>query len=98
NGEDTQMRFGGLDYGTGTTATVNFAESAAFDLNFSDRNAFRSYLKGTPYYSDGTWYQVNQDFSLVKIPSLLDFSNTDVLAYVRNVFTSGVYFVCVFDF
>lgn len=98
NGSDTQMRFGGIDYGTGTTAGFRVAESKTFDLDFADKNAFRAYLKGTPYYTDGTWYQVNQDFSLVKIPNLLDASNPDVLAYIRNVYISGGYFVCVFDF
>ena len=98
NGSDTQMRFGGLDYGTGTTAGFHIDESKAFSLDFADKKAFRAYLKGTPYYADGIWYQVNQDFSLVKIPNLLDASNSDVLTYIRNVYISGGYFVCVFDF
>lgn len=98
NGQNTQMRFGGLDFGGPTLAAWNPAESAAFSLDFADKDAFRCYLKGTPYYSDGQWYQVNSDYSLVKIQSLLDFSNNDVLEYVRNVYTSNGFFVCVFDF
>lgn len=98
NGSDTQMRFGGLSYGSGTEAGIDIAESKQFDLDFADKNAFRAYLKGTPYYTDGLWYQVNSDFTLVAIPTLLDFSNPDVLTYVRNVFIAGGFFVCVFDF
>jgi hypothetical protein len=98
NGADTTVRFGGLNFGSGTTAGIDFNISKAFDLTFADKQAFRCYLKGTPYYVDGQWYQVNSDFSLVKIENLLDLSNTDVLTYVRNVYTSGGYFVCVFNF
>lgn len=98
NGSDTQMRFGGLNYGSGTTAGIDFNISKTFDLTFADTTAFRCYLKGTPYFTTGIWYQVNSDFSLVKIPNLLDFSNTDVLAYIRNVYISGGFFVCVFTF
>lgn len=98
NGEDTTERFGGLNYGKDTTAGIDFNISKDFDLTFADKKGFRAYLKGTPYYTDGVWYQVNQDFSLVKIPDLLDFSNPDVLTFVRNVFISGGYFVCVFTF
>lgn len=98
NGADTQMRFGGLNYGADTTAGIDINESKTFDLTFADRSAFRAYLKGTPYYTDGVWYQVNSDFTLVKITNLLDISNPDVLTYIRNVYISGGYFVCVFDF
>lgn len=101
NGADTTERFGGLNYGKGgsdTTAGIDFNISKDFDLTFADKTAFRCYLKGTPYYTDGKWYQVNQDFSLVAIPDLLDFSNPDVLTFVRNVFISGGFFVCVFTF
>lgn len=101
NGADQTVRFGGLNYGKGgsdTTAGIDFNISKDFNLNFADKDAFRCYLKGTPYYTDGQWYQVNQDFSLVLIPDLLDFSNPDVLTFVRNVFISGGFFVCVFTF
>lgn len=102
NGADTQMRFGGLNYGgtsgAPTEAGIDFNISKDFGLNFADKDAFRCYLKGTPYYTDGQWYQVNQDFSLVALPALLDFSNPDVLTLARNVFISGGFFVCVFTF
>jgi len=97
-GENTQMRFGGLQYGTGTTANIDFNICNDFALNFADKDAFRCYFKGTPYYADGSWYYVNQDFTLVAIPDLLDFTNPDVLTFVRNVYISGGYFVCVFNF
>jgi hypothetical protein len=100
DGANTQMRFGGLNYGPGgsdTAAGIDFTISTNFDLNFADQNAFRCYLKGTPYYDDGLWYQVNSDFSLVQLPALLDFSNPDILTFVRNVFISGGFFVCVFN-
>lgn len=98
NGEDTTERFGGLNYGMNTTAGIDFNISKDFDLTFADKKGFRAYLKGTPYYTDGVWYQVNSDLSLVKIQNLLDFSNPDVLTFIRNVFISGGYFVCVFTF
>lgn len=97
NGSDTEIRFGGLTNG-GSIAIIDFSESKTFDLNFSDKKAFRCYLKGTPYYTDGNWYQVNQNQSLVLVPIPLDFSNNDVLTYVQNVFNAGGYFICVFDF
>jgi len=98
NGADTTVRFGGLNFGSGTVAGIDFNVSKAFDLTFADKQAFRCYLKGTPYYADGDWYQVNADFSLVKLDAPLDLSNADVLAYVRNVYISGGFFVCGFTF
>lgn len=97
NGSDTEIRFGGLTNGS-TIALIDFSESKTFDLNFSDKRALRCYLKGTPFYTDGNWYQVNADNSLVLVPLPLDFSNTDVLTYVQNVFSAFGYFICVFDF
>lgn len=97
NGSDTTVRFGSLRYGGNfTEARFNEAESKTFDLDFSDKKAFRVYLKGTPYYADGVWYQVNSDNSLVKIPNELDFSDIDTLSYVENIGNAQGYFVCVF--
>lgn len=96
NGDDKQMRFGGINVAFQGT-TIDIDESKAFELNFADRSALRCYLKGTPYFADGVWYQVNADNTLVKIDSLLDFGNKDVLTYAHNVFKSNGYFVCVFD-
>lgn len=97
NGTDTMIRFGGLTNGS-DIALIDFAESKTFDLNFADKKALRCYLKGTPFYTDGNWYQVNSDNSLTLVPLPLDFSNNDVLTYVQNVFNAGGYFICVFDF
>jgi len=97
DGSDTTVRFGSLRYGGNfANARFNINESKTFSLDFADKKAFRVYLKGTPYYADGVWYQVNSDNSLVKIPDELDFSDTDTLTYVQNVGTSQGYFVCVF--
>jgi len=98
-GDDKQMRFGGVDQGNDTDlATIIVAESKAFKLDFADKDAFRCYLKGTPYYTDGSWYQVNADNTLVKIDGLLDGMNNDAKIYMQNVFNAQGYFVCVFDF
>lgn len=99
-GDDTQMRFGGMQMGPADRVelgTNGLQESKYFQLDFADRDAFRCYLKGTPYYADGTWYQVNSDNSLTKISGLLDGSNADVLIFMQNVFKAQGYFVCVFD-
>ena len=99
NGGDTTVRFGSLRYGgASTVATFDVNESKDFALDFADKKAFRCYLKGTPYFADGTWYQVNSDFSLVEIPNELDFSNTDTLTYIENIGNAQGFFVCVFDF
>jgi hypothetical protein len=97
-GEDTQMRFGGLRPQAEPEDMVNGDESKYFKLDFADRDAFRCYMKGTNFYADGEWYQVNSDNSLVKIEDLLDFSNRDVVQYAQGVFSSGGYFVCRFEF
>lgn len=97
SGADTQMRFGGLQMGPKDRAEVDIPESKYFSLDFADKNAFRVYLKGTPYYSDGTWYQVNSDNTLTKIAGLLDMSNADVLVFAQSVFKAQGYFICVFE-
>jgi hypothetical protein len=99
NGTDTTVRFGSLRYGgLSNTATFDVNESKNFGLDFSDKKAFRCYLKGTPYYSDGVWYQVNSDNSLVKLDQELDFSNNDTLSYIQSTANSDGLWVCVFDF
>lgn len=98
NGADTQMRFGGLRQGATNVIDINVAESKNFNLDFADKEAFRCYLKGTPYYSDGTWYQVNSDNSKVKLPSLLDFSSIEVQEAQQTFLLNQGYYVCVFDF
>lgn len=100
-GNDTQVRFGSLSAsapGGNGLAQFNVLQSKEFGLDFADHSAFVCYLKGTPYYAVGNWYQVNRDNTYVKLDSLLDFGNNDVLTYVQNVFIGGGYFMCVFDF
>lgn len=97
-GEDTQMRFGGMRYdSTAPDVIVTLSESKYFKLDFSDREAFRLYFKGTQYFADGTWYQVNNDNSLHPLSELLDFNTLDARTLVQNVFKAGGYFVCVFE-
>jgi hypothetical protein len=97
NTDDKAMLFGGLKIGGSNMVDIDINVSAAFNLNFGDKNAFRGYLKGTPYYADGTWYHVNSDNSLVKIENLLDIREASVKEFIQNVYVSGGYFVCVFD-
>ena len=96
DGEDTTIRFGSLSPGPSTTAQFNINDSKEFGLDFADKKALRCYFKGTPFYEDGIWYQINSDFSQVEITEPLDFGNTDTLTYINNVFTSGGFFVCKF--
>lgn len=101
NGEDTQMRFGGVFVNQGTLQiSVNVEDSTAFGLDFGDKSALCCYLKGTPYYNVGTWYQVNTDKTLTKIQNLLDLSTGTGNArdYVTSVISNGGMFVCRFDF
>jgi hypothetical protein len=94
---DDIIYFGSLGMGLGSVATFDIAESKFFKLNFADKKAFRCYLKGTPFYSDGKWFQVNSDNSLLALGEDLDFGSEDTLTFVQNVFIAGGYFVCVFD-
>lgn len=98
NGEDTQVRFGGLRVNTNAdgAATINFDESKFYQLDFSNKKSFRVYLKGTPYFADGEWYIVKSDNSLTKIDNIYDFSNLDVLKNVQSIFEAGSYFICRF--
>lgn len=98
-GDDKQMRFGGLDQGNDTdVATLLVDESKYFKLDFADKTAFRCYLKGTPFYTDGIWYQVNADNTILKIDGLLDGSSNDAKIYMQNVFNAQGYFMCKFEF
>lgn len=97
-GDDKQMRFGGTMPGRNGMIGADVAECKFFGLDFADKNAFRCYLKGTPYFTDGTWYYVNADNSIVKLDNLLDFNSDDVKQFVQGIFVAGGYFMCVFDF
>lgn len=96
-GENTEMVFGGMMLGENSNINIQFDEITTFDLNFADKNALRCYLKGTPYYADGIWCQVNSDNSIVPLPSLLDVSNLQIQQTMQDVLVSQSYYVCKFD-
>lgn len=97
-GADLQMRFGGVGYSDATPdVAVRITDSRYFKLDFADRSAFRLYFKGTPYFADGAWYQVNPDNSLQKLSSPLDLAKLSDATLVKNILDSGAYFVCVFE-
>lgn len=99
-GDDKQMRFGGLKPIIDNQALsfeLDVNESKFFELDFADKNAFRCYFKGTPYYADGEWYKVDANNNLTKLDELLDFTNLAVWEdAVQHLKESGN-FVCVFD-
>lgn len=97
-GSDTAVRFGGMDFGSGSIA-FDQTETTTFDLNFADRKSLRCYLKGTPYFSDGVFYQVAPNFSLSKVSAApYDLTINESKTAIQTIFDSGSYFVCVFDF
>ncbi len=95
---DEQARFGGFDIGDFNSLTVFSEDSEFYKLDFSDRQSFRCYLKGTEYYSDGEWYKVNSDYSLEAIPTIFDVSNGVDVDEIREDYLAGRMYVCVFDF
>lgn len=99
-GDDKKVRWGGISLEGTTVAQLNIDvdESKEFDLDFGDKNGFRCYLKGTPYYSDCKWYQVKQNLELVKIDGEIDSTDTDDTTFLSNVYNGKGFFVGVFDF
>lgn len=95
-GEDTQMRFGGICYDSGDFE-IDDAESKLFSLDFADKDSFRVYLKGTPYFADGKWFQVNQDLSLIEVDGLLNRNDTTDVSFMDNIYRQRGFFVGVFD-
>jgi len=95
---DTQVRFGGIEISGFGNLTVNPEDSEFYGLDFADRQAFRCYLKGTEYFSDGKWFKVLQDFTLEEIPEIYDISSTPIRDSILNDYKSSVMYVCVFDF
>lgn len=100
NGDDTQMKWGGISLNNNTEEGLNIdiEESDLFELNFADKNGFRCYLKGTPYYADCKWYVVKQDFSLVEVNGLIDASSSSDRTFLLNTYNAQNFFVGVFDF
>jgi hypothetical protein len=97
NGDDDQVRFGGVRMSAfSTQASVNVDESKFFQLDFADRSAFRCYLKGTPYYADGEWFIVKTDNSLEAVGDIYDISSSDTKTIIQNTLEAGSYFVCRF--
>jgi hypothetical protein len=104
-GDDKQMRFGGLTLSIDRVdnpvlvAHFDVDESKLFELDFADKDAFRVYLKGTPYFADANWYVVNPDlnFELTEINGLIDAQNNTDANFVKDVLQGNKYFVGVFD-
>jgi len=96
-GTDTTVRWGGLNAKSSNgDVTIDVSDSKAFDLTFSDKQAFQLYLKGTQYSAIGEWYKVNADNSFVKLGTLYDFSDPTQVAVAGGVFAAGGYFMCRF--
>ncbi len=99
--EDKQMRFGGAAFDP-TDPQFNYfvfdqGESKELKLDFADRNSFRVYLKGTPYYADGVLHVVNQDFTLTKVDGFLNSGLPADITFVEQVYTNQKMFVFVFE-
>ncbi len=97
-GDDKQMRFGGIWYNQ--TVEFDVEESKLFQLDFADRESFRCYLKGTPFYADAKWYSVQNDadFTLTPVDGLIDATSTSVKSFIGGVTFQLGFFVGVFDF
>lgn len=79
NGDDKQMRFGGISYnslrlGVPYTSELNIDvdESKYFNLDFADKEGFKVYFKGTKYSANVKWYVLREDRTFVAIPNLLN--------------------------
>lgn len=96
-GTDTKVRFGGLRMAdVGTAAYVDTDEAKSYELDFADKQAFRVYLKGTPYFADGEWIIVKSDNSIEVIDDLFDYSTSDAKVNTQTILDSGSYFACRF--
>lgn len=101
NGDDKQVRFGGLRMAGPLPpfdkALISVDESKFFGLDFADRDSLRVYLKGTPYYADGEWCIVKADNSIEPIDGIYDFGDEEVLKKIQRIFNEGSYFICRFE-
>lgn len=103
DGEDKKVRFGSTYLeaenfnSTNIVAKINVDESKLFELDFADKEGFRVYLKGTPYYADAKWYQVKEDFTLSELNGLIDRSNPSDLEFIKTTYQNLSFFVGVFD-
>jgi hypothetical protein len=96
NGDDTQMRFGGMYVNGQRGSETDQAESKFFELDFADKTCFRVYLNGTQYYADGEWYVSTEDYKLQKIDHLLDFSKESDISFAKNIIRQYGFFVVQF--
>lgn len=101
-GDDTQVRFGGvylenIDETTQLEAVFDTNESRLFRLDFADKQGFRLYLKGTPYFADAKWYQVTPQFELAPIDGVIDAENNSDKQFVSNALFQQNFFVGVFE-
>lgn len=98
--DDKVVRFGGLNMDRRGNGDLIYREidSELYSLNFGDKKAFRCYLKGTEYYSDGVWYICDSAFGLTRLDRELDISKDADKEFIAQTIRSGAMFVCVFDF
>lgn len=104
-GEGSDPRFGGMYYqgkshtpNDGYAVFLNENESKEFALDFSGKNGFRCYLKGTPYYADAEWYVSDQDFKLSKIDHVINNQDPNDIEFLTNTIENYGFFVGMFTF
>lgn len=95
-GDDKQMRFGGQYSEAPNGTQFDVDESKYFDCSFGDKNGFRCYLKGTPYFADCEWYVADKNLFLKKINGNIDAANAIDRAFCETTQIEGGFFVGVF--
>jgi hypothetical protein len=96
--DDKQMRWGGQGYSqyAGGLYVLNMGDD--FDLTFADRNGFRCYLKGTPFFADCEWYYSDVNFNLHKLDHNIDARSVADRKVVTDIIETQGFFVGVFTF
>lgn len=107
-GDNKQERWGGLCFPSRRDGDFNYIitdefkvdteESDLLKLNFADREGFRCYAKGTPYYADCKWYVSSMHHQLTPVTGLLDIKNANDLNFMQNTLAGGNFFVGKFTF
>jgi len=88
------------------SGNLSLTAANTFNMTFGasgENNAYVCYLKGTPYFAVGNWYVADASYNLTEITTPLDYQaltnkGTAASGYIANVFSTGGFFVCVFDF